>query len=155
MILSNKSNLSAINDKFNFFHDGILKGIEVISGCKPLLNWPWEPKKSFNSNEDELVAVFYHVQNFNYVRLKINHYNYNWPNEPYNRMISIQAPQAVEILDSITSFVGKDISSIGFSLYDDLIECYIIYHEDHNLWSEENSIRRTLFRAPRIRLIEQ
>jgi len=154
MILTTQSDLMSVNEKFNSFHDGIFYQAEVVSRNKFMLNFRWEPKPTFASKEQEIAAIYRSVCEARGVSIKINHHNYNYPFESYKRMIAIQAPRATCVFDSIAMFVGRQLFEVGFTSYEKLVECYIIYHDNPSYWSRENGFRRVLFRAPKIRVIE-
>ncbi|MEL7500824.1 MAG: hypothetical protein AAFN77_24745 [Planctomycetota bacterium] len=70
---------------------------------------PWEEKRKFDSNEDELqntgLCIFDdHLR----LDLEIHHYNYDWPKQPRRRAILIRAAPT-SFLEGITMFVGSEI----------------------------------------------
>jgi hypothetical protein len=91
MKISSQKDIDEVNEKFNYFHDGLLKSFRVTSDNDFWTDPPWESQRQFTSNEEELRATGLFFLNSDTVEIVIHHYNYDWPNQPRRRAIIIRA----------------------------------------------------------------
>ncbi len=156
MTIDAHSNLSAVNERFNRFHDGLMKRLVVSTDNQFLADMPWEEKRKFNSNEEELqntsLCIFDdHLR----LDLEIHHYNYDWPNQPRRRAILIRAAPTW-FLKRLAMFVGSEIFDLSFDNTDDQLACSLVYHTQDvgPVRSRENGKAVTLFVAERVHIRE-
>jgi hypothetical protein len=150
------SDLSAVNEWFNRFHDGLIKQLVVSTDNQFLADMPWEEKRKFDSNEDELqntgLCIFDdHLR----LDLEIHHYNYDCSNQPRRRNILIRAAPT-SFLERIAMFVGSEIFDLSFDNTDDQVSCNLVYHTQDvgPVRSLENGTSVTLFVAERVHIRE-
>jgi hypothetical protein len=162
MIITADNGADAANKRFGRFHDGILKRVAVTSGNHYATRLPWEPPRTFASNEEELNAAGGRILDTFDISVWVNHHNYDWPNQPYNRMIVIKASDARDILPEIISFAGIFIFDLKLEAGDGLVKCVLTYHEPGKetgrrpaIQTLENGVKKNLLSAKRIRVMER
>lgn len=155
MKIETQQEIDAVNAKFNYFHDGFIKRISVISANEFLTDMPWEEQRQFASKEDELQAAGLCLLNDTGVELEIHHHNYDWPNQPRKRAIIIRT-SAAKISDVLLSFIGREIFDLRFSRASDGVSCVLTHHatDAGPIRSMENGITTALFSADTMNLEE-
>lgn len=158
MIINNSTLCLVANKKFGNFHDGFIKKIEISSGNKFCQEMPWEPKQQYKSNEEKLLATGLCYFGGKLIKLIIQHYCYEWPNQPWNQEIKIYIPRANNILPNIIDYVGVDLFALSFQFKNNQIILNVSTHtippKDQKI-SIENCTTRTLCTSTKVRIIER
>ncbi len=155
MKIENQQGADAVNGKFNNFHDGFIKQIRVVSDNEFETDMPWETQRKFATNEEELHATGLCLPNTTRVELDIHHYNYDWPNQPRKRSITLKS-DAARMSDQLLSFIGSDIFDITLTKDTNGISCVLTHHRDDAgpARSVENGITTVLFSSESMELEE-
>jgi hypothetical protein len=157
MKIETQQDIDVVNGKFNHFHDGFIKAIRVTSDSEFFTDMPWEEQRQFTSNEEELLAAGRSAPcpSVSVVRIEIHHYNYDWPNQPLRRSLSVRA-SAAHLCDRLLSFIGGDIFDLTFRNDSDGISCVLTYHEDDvgHVHTMENGTATVLFSSDLIEIEE-
>ena len=153
--LVNYDDVVAANDRFNYFRNGFLKAIRVISGNEFLPDKSWESHKKLVSSHDEAETTGLCLMNTVSVELEVHHYNYDIPRQPRRRAVFIKAAE-VEISDRLLSVIGRDIFELVFDKTADGLACILTCHEKGvaPLRTMANGTTTTLFTAHEIEMIE-
>ena len=117
--VTNQAEVAAANERFDHFHDGFFRRISV-------------------SKDAELVEViradgslgpeeFWDLES---VEIDIYHNNYDYPNQPENRLVRIKAYSCRDIFPGMLQFMGKDVFDLSFTSSQEGISCVLIYHSD-------------------------
>ena len=157
MKIQNKKDVNIVNEKFNHFHDGFVKKISVISGNEFVTEMPWEKKRKFKTNEEELMQTGLLYGDATAVELIICHNNYDRPNQPGNRVISIRTSDALKISDNLSKFVGQEIYDLQFKIRRAVISCVLIYYKaksGRRIRTIKNGIKIVLFSSKNIEIEE-
>jgi len=75
--------------RFNAFHDAFALEVRWFSSMRFTLNMPWEPERKFSSNDERLLSVGMTALATEKLVLVLAHYNYDWPNQPIDRVVEI------------------------------------------------------------------
>jgi hypothetical protein len=150
MKIQNEKDVKSVNERFNHFHDGFIKSISFISGHEFVTELPGEKKRTFETNEAELLQTSLLYGDETIVEILICHNNYDWPNQPKNRAISIRTNDVAEIADNLSKFAGQEIFDFYFEIQKAGTSCVLIYYEnDSNCHNRtiENGIKIVLLSA--------
>ena len=144
------------NGKFNYFHDGFFKRLQITSEDELLADLPWASKRQFAMNEEELLATGLRGWPDKAIELEIHHFNYDWPNQPSNRAILLRASGVTELLNDLLRFVGREIFVLRFQTNAVATSCVLTYHEQDAgpVRSMENGVTKVLFSAKAIEIEE-
>jgi hypothetical protein len=155
MKIETQQDINAANGKFNYFHDGFIKKISVISDNEFLTDMPWEEQRQFASGEEELQAAGLCLMNETGVELEIHHHNYDWPNQPRKRAIIIRT-SAAKMSDDLLCFIGREIFDLRFAKAADGVSCTLTHHavDAGPIRSMENGITTVLFSSDTMNLEE-
>ena len=129
MKIQDEKDVNAVNERFSHFHDGFIKSISIISGNEFVTEMPWENKRKFKTNEEELLQTDLLYGETITVELMICHNNYDWPNQPRNRFISIRTNDALKIADNLSKFIGQEIFDLRFEIQRAVISCVLLYYK--------------------------
>lgn len=153
--LVNYDDVVAANNRFNYFRDGFLKAIRVISGNEFLPDKSWESHKKLVSSHDEADVTGLCLMNTVSVELEVHHYNYDIPRQPRRRAVFIKAVEA-DISDRLLSVIGRDMFELVFDKTADGFACILTSHEKGlaPLRTMANGTTITLFTAHEIDMIE-
>ncbi len=156
MKIQSQEDADGANERFNNFHDGFIKRVQVTSASEFLIDLPWEPKRQFNTNADELQATRLCTGEGNSIELTIRHYNYDWPNQPRTRAIVIRATTIIEMADNLSTFIGSDIFDISFSVQKSVVSCIIAspYKKAGSIRTMKNTDKDLLFSAKQVEIEE-
>ena len=153
--LVNYDDVVAANDRFNYFHDGFLKAIRVVSGNEFLADKSWESHRKLVSPDEEADATGLCLMNTVSVELEVHHYNYDIPRQPRRRAVFVKASEA-EISDRLFSVIGRDIFELVFDKTADGLACILTCHEKgvESLRTMANGETITIFTAHEIDMVE-
>lgn len=156
MILTATKDLQRVNKHFNWFHDGFIKKATVISGTKFTTGVPWEPKKPYPNNEEELLDTGRRDSHRVGIRLSVCHYNYNWPRQSNRTQIDIWALSIREYEERLAAFAGMRIFDMRFIAGQATVICQLTWHDQYyTSLTHENGIKTPLFSASKVRLVEK
>ncbi len=157
MKIQTQQDVDAVNARFNGFHDGFVKRIQVTTDNEFMTDMPWEAQRQFQSNEEELLAAgrCAPYPGTTAIEIDIHHYNYDWPNQPLKRSIILRA-QASRLWDRLVSLIGRDIFDLSFTKDGDNISCVLTHHaEDAGpILTMENGTTTVLFSACAVEIDE-
>ena len=155
MKIETQQETDAANEKFNYFHDGFIKRISVISANEFLTDMPWEEQRQFASMEEELQAAGLCLSNETGVELEIHHHNYDWPNQPRKRAIILRT-SAARMADDLLSFIGREIFDLRLAKTSDGVSCVLTHHaaDAGPIRNMENGITTVLFSSETMNLEE-
>lgn len=108
-IVKTSHELKEVVEHFNFFHDGFLKSIKLMSGNKFGRNPPWEKPAQYESSEEELLDTGLWFSEKTGLFIEIHHYNYNWPNKPPGNQIVVYLQNVRNVDPNIVQMVGMPI----------------------------------------------
>jgi len=156
MKIQSQEDADDANERFNNFHDEFIKRVQVTSANEFLTDMPWEPKRQFNTNADELQATSLCTGEGNSIELTIAHYNYDWPDQPRTRAIVIRASTITEMADNLLTFIGSNIFDISFSVQKSVVSCIIAspYKQAGSIRTMNNSDKVLLFSAKQVEIEE-
>jgi len=157
MKIQNKQDVYSVNDRFNHFHDGFIKKISVISGDEFVTEMPWEKKRKFKTNEEELLQTSLLYGDKTTIEMAICHIYYDWPNQPRNRVISIRINDALKIADNLLKFVGQEIFDLKFEIRRAVISCVLVYYKANSrrcVRTIKDGIKIVLFSSKNIEIKE-
>ena len=90
MIIKDSTSCKEANIYFEKFHDGFIKRICLSSGFQMQTEMPWEKPKEFLTQEEKLHDTsMLRVENDS-ILLCIAFFNYDWPNQPHNRIVTFE-----------------------------------------------------------------
>lgn len=108
-IVKTSHELKEVVEHFNFFHDGFLKSIKLMSGNKFGQNPPWERPAQYESSEEELLDTGLWFSEKIGLFIEIHHYNYDWPNKPPGNQIVLYLQNVKTVDPNIVQMVGEPI----------------------------------------------
>ena len=138
MKIQTQQDVDAVNARFNGFHDGFVKRIQVTTDNEFMTDMPWEAQRQFQSNEEELLAAgrCAPYPGTTAIEIDVHHYNYDWPNQPLKRSIILRA-QASRVWDRLVSLIGRDIFDLSFTKDGDNISCVLTHHARVQVCSDD------------------
>lgn len=108
-IIRKSQELKEAVEYFNFFHDGFVKSIKLMSGNKFAQNPPWEKPRQYKAAEEKLLDTgLWFSQKFG-LFIEIHHYNYDWPNKPASNRILLYLQNVKKVDLKIVQMVGMPI----------------------------------------------
>jgi hypothetical protein len=145
MKILNPSEAEQVNERFNHFHDGLLHRIELVRGTHVM-----------EVTEPDGTVELEEFPDGTFVNLDIIHSNYDYPNQPKNRLVRIKAASCINVLASFAEFLDIDIFDLTFSSEKEGISCLLTYHTDdvRNVRSMKNGTQTQLFIARSVEIEE-
>ena len=133
------------NDRFNCFHDGYVRGL-AFSIETEMMEFHAIDGSTF---EDEVVTG-------TLVEIDVAHTNYDYPNQPENRLVLIRASGCIELFQSFLQFLETNIFDLRFEPHDKGLACLLTYHSSDvgMVQSLENGTQVTLFVAKSVQIEE-
>lgn len=109
-IISKSHELKQAIEHFNFFHDGFVKSIKLISGNEFGQNPPCEKPRQYESAEEKLLDTgLWFSEKFG-LSIEIHHYNYDWPNKSASNRIILYLQNVKKVDPNIVQMVGMPIN---------------------------------------------
>jgi len=108
-MIKNSRELKAAIEHFNFFHDGFLKSIKLISGNKFTQQLPWDKPRQYESIEEKLLDTGLQFSEKTGLFIEIHHYNYDWPNKPPDNKIVLYLKNVRKVDPTIVKMVGEPV----------------------------------------------
>lgn len=108
-IIKKNRELKKAAEYFNFFHDGFLKSIKLVSANKFEQGPPWEKPRQYESSEEELLATGLSFSDKLGLFVEIRHYNYDWPNKARGNQIVLYLQNVRAVDPNIVQMVGMPI----------------------------------------------
>ena len=108
-IIKKSYELKEAVEHFNFFHDGFLKSIKLMSGNKFGQGPPWEKARQYKSSEEKLLDTGLWFSEKIGLFIEIHHYNYDWPNKAPRNQIVLYLQNVRTIDPNIVQMVGMPI----------------------------------------------
>jgi hypothetical protein len=131
MRVTSPADAEAANGRFNYFHDGFLRRIQVTS-----------------TNLEEM-------PDGDIVELQICHNNYDCPNQPRDRAVLVCGICSGRIHENLIQFLGSDIFDLRFVAEAGRVSCLLTYHRrDQFVRSLENGTQIVLFESDFIEIEE-
>lgn len=144
MKITTSTEAKAANEKFNHFHDGFLRRLELVRDME-----------SFEVKAPDGSTIEEDFWNGVTVVLDVNHRNYDYPNQPENRMVRIRGLACIDIVDNLQQFLANDIFDLQFKHQPKGLACLLTYHPTGApVRSTENGKQITLFLAETIEVTE-
>ncbi len=97
-------------EHFNFFHDGFLKSMKLVSGNKFGQNPPWEKPGEYESSEEKLLDTGLWFSEKIGLFIEIHHHNYDWPDKPPSNKIVLYLQNVRNVDPNIVRMVGMPIN---------------------------------------------
>ncbi len=144
MKIANPTDTQAANTRFNHFHDGFLRRLALTRDLELV-----EVTTADGTIDQE------EFWNGTFVELEIRHSNYDYPNQPENRLVSVRATACINLIENIEQFLGKDIFDLQFAPHPKGIGCLLTFHsKDELVRSMENGTQVVLLVATAIEIDE-
>lgn len=143
------------NERFNYFRNGFLKAIRVVSGNEFLPDMSWDATRNVNPMRQSPENTGLCLMNTVSVELEIHHYNYDQPRQPRRRAVLVKASEA-EVSERLLSVVGRDIFELVFDKTSHGIDCILTCHDrgTGSARNMANGMTTTLFTAHEIEMTE-
>jgi hypothetical protein len=118
MKIQSPDEIKHANEHFNHFHDGQFHRVEVTRGTHYMEV----------TNRDGSVEADEFLDGTD-VNVDIIYNNYDYPNQPENRLITIKANACADVYPSLAQLVGENVFDLRFSAAEDGIACRLTYHK--------------------------
>ncbi len=143
------------NERFNYFRNGFLKAIRVVSGNEFLPDMSWDAPRPVVPMLQSPESTGLCLMNTVSVELEIHHYNYDQPRQPRRRAVLVRAVEA-EVSECLLAFVGRDIFELVFDKTFRGIDCILTCHEKNvgPVRTMANGMTTILFTAHEIEMTE-
>ncbi len=155
MILVGFDDVVDANERFNYFRNGFLKAIRVVSGNEFLPDMSWDAPRRVMPMREGPENTGLCLMNTVSVELEIHHYNYDQPRQPRRRAVLVKAGEA-EVSERLLSYVGRDIFELVFDKTSRGIDCILTCHDRSAgpARTMANGMTTTLFTSHEIVLTE-
>ena len=156
IVHSNLDEINKFNTYFCGFHDGLIANLTYLTGFKAKRNFPWETPDPLPSDLPSILHSYtFSSISSPQIRLRILHFNYNWPNTPPKRTIDLICSGVEKVSSDLLLYIGHHIFDLELSERNGGIEVILSRHDKKLVFrSMENATKISLFTCLRIKVRE-